>query len=335
MVLFSLIFSKVNWRRTFDDDNRKELSQQLPEVLLASRADTTIQRYAAGFMQWTKWAAHVGTDILPADQTDVALALVNVMNTSKTASPAHTMDYGLKWAHRMAGLDDVTATPLIQNVLHGIKRLLACPVRKKLPITPDILSSVVKNLLLRPTLYNLRSAAMFIIAFSGFLRSSELLNLTCVDVIVHENFLKIFIAKSKTDKLKQGRWIFLASSDSITCPVRTFCSYRNAANLDLSSDLSVFRNIVSNKGKFSLSGKSLSYSRFREIVKVEFAKFVPNVSSISTHSLRSGGATAACLHGVPDRLFKRHGGWKSESAKDGYIHEPVDVLLSVSKSLGL
>ena len=32
------------------------------------------------------------------------------------------------------------------------------------------------------------------------------------------------------------------------------------------------------------------------------------------HSLRAGGATAAANAKVPDRLFKRHGRWKSESA---------------------
>ena len=37
------------------------------------------------------------------------------------------------------------------------------------------------------------------------------------------------------------------------------------------------------------------------------------------HSLRAGGASAAANAGVPDRMFKRHGRWRSENAKDGYI----------------
>ena len=53
------------------------------------------------------------------------------------------------------------------------------------------------------------------------------------------------------------------------------------------------------------------------------------------HSLRAGGATAAANAGVPDRLFKRHGRWRSESAKDGYVKDSVDSRLSVSKSLGI
>ena len=53
------------------------------------------------------------------------------------------------------------------------------------------------------------------------------------------------------------------------------------------------------------------------------------------HSLRAGGATAAANAGVPDRLFKRHGRWRSESAKDCYVKDSVDSRLSVSKSLGI
>ena len=39
--------------------------------------------------------------------------------------------------------------------------------------------------------------------------------------------------------------------------------------------------------------------------------------------------------GIADILFKRHGRWKSETAKDGYIKDALENRLSVSKSLGL
>ena len=50
-----------------------------------------------------------------------------------------------------------------------------------------------------------------------------------------------------------------------------------------------------------------------------FKDIVPDISAISTHSLRSGGATVAATADAPVRLFKRHGRWPSESAKDGYV----------------
>ena len=53
------------------------------------------------------------------------------------------------------------------------------------------------------------------------------------------------------------------------------------------------------------------------------------------HSLRAGGASAAAAVGMPDRLFKKHGRWMSESAMDGYVKESLDNQLSVSFSLGI
>ena len=38
-----------------------------------------------------------------------------------------------------------------------------------------------------------------------------------------------------------------------------------------------------------------------------FKDIVPDISAIGTHSLRSGGATAAANASLPDRLFKRLG----------------------------
>ena len=60
-----------------------------------------------------------------------------------------------------------------------------------------------------------------------------------------------------------------------------------------------------------------------------------DISAIDTHSFRSGGATAAANAGVLDRLFKRHGRWASESARDGYVQDSLSSRLSVSKALGV
>ena len=55
----------------------------------------------------------------------------------------------------------------------------------------------------------------------------------------------------------------------------------------------------------------------------------------ATHSGRRGGATRAANVDVPDRLFKEHGGWRSERAKDGYVVTRLQARLSVTRALGL
>ena len=78
----------------------------------------------------------------------------------------------------------------------------------------------------------------------------------------------------------------------------------------------------------------LSYTRAREVVLGAFESIGLDKKNFK-HSLRAGGASAAANAHISDRLFTRHGRWKSEKAKDGYIKDNVESLLSVSRSLGI
>ena len=58
-------------------------------------------------------------------------------------------------------------------------------------------------------------------------------------------------------------------------------------------------------------------------------------SVLGMHSLWAGGATAAVRASVAHHLFKRHGHWRSQSAKDGYVKDALETRLSVTKQLGI
>ena len=109
-----------------------------------------------------------------------------------------------------------------------------------------------------------------------------------------------------------------ASLGSLTCPVAMMERYYSMATLSQSSSLSVFRGITKTKqGERLRASGSLSYTRMRELFLAKLKLLGFDATKFSLHSLRSGGATAAANAGVADRLFKRHGRWRSETAKDG------------------
>ena len=89
------------------------------------------------------------------------------------------------------------------------------------------------------------------------------------------------------------------------------------------SDKFLFRGIITSKnaGSRLRENGGLSYSRVRELVLEKLAAVGLDQRKFGLHSLRAGGASAAANAGVKDRLFKRHGRWQSESAKDGYIKD--------------
>ena len=67
----------------------------------------------------------------------------------------------------------------------------------------------------------------------------------------------------------------------------------------------------------------ISYSCLRELFREKLRELGYDPDKFGLHNLRAGSATAAANNGVPDRLFKRDGRWKSNSAKDGYIEDSV------------
>ena len=132
-------------------------------------------------------------------------------------------------------------------------------------------------------------------------------------------------------------WILIARTGTLLCPVSNLERYFLWADVKSDSDMYLFSHLTATKTgyKFRSDGKHLSYSNLRSLFLDAFRPHVDDISQFCLHSLRSGGASAAANGGIPDRMFKRHGRWLSESAKDGYIKDSVEDRLKVSLSLGL
>ena len=80
--------------------------------------------------------------------------------------------------------------------------------------------------------------------------------------------------------------------------------------------------------------KKNCYSAARNNI-VPLIKSVVGDVDIGFHSLRSGGAMVVANARVDEKCLKRHGRWKNDRAKDGYIKDSVEMRMLVSKSLGL
>ncbi|CAC5408504.1 unnamed protein product [Mytilus coruscus] len=92
------------------------------------------------------------------------------------------------------------------------------------------------------------------------------------------------------------------------------------ADISGDSEEFIFSNLTKCKDVYVSRKENtpLSYSRMRELFIEVVKPFIPDIRRYGLHSLRSGGASACANLGLPDRLFKRHGRWRSETAKDCY-----------------
>ena len=222
--------------------------------------------------------------------------------------------------------------------MEGIKRLTGYSVTKKAPITITHLYQLNNVLVGKKTeLQNLRTMVICILSFMGFLRFSEVSKQRRSDFNIQQTPLALFIEQSKTDVYREGSWVFLTKLNWDLCPNKLVTKYFRKCGIQENCQKYVFRAITSTKNGSTLrkSDKPISYTRVRENVLDGLKNIGLEVELFGLHSLRAGGATVAANLGVKDRLFKKHGRWKSEKVKDGYVHESIQVKLTVTKNLGL
>ena len=165
----------------------------------------------------------------------------------------------------------------------------------------------------------------------------ELSNLKRSDFILHNTHVSIFTEKSKSDIYRKGHWLHLAKLSSNLCPLDLTKRYFVLDRIDKQCDKCIFRGIEHTKNGQRLRkiDKPLSYTTVRGHVLDLLANICLDPKKFGLRSLLSGGASAAANLGVNDRLFKKHGRWKSDKVKDSYAYEDIESKLSVSRNLGV
>ena len=313
------------------------LAASLKTTVLASRAVSTTSKYVNAFLRWKQWAQqYEGISILPVKESEFALYLQHVGDTTASKSAVEEAVNSISWIQQTAGFPPVSASPFVGVVVDGLQRQLAKPKVRKEPVSSDMVTTLVESLGPNPTLADVRLVAACLLAYSAFLRYDELAKLRCCDVTFNDKHMEVHIVSSKTDQYRQGDSVMVARTGSLTCPVAMLERYYAMAAITKESRLRLFRGITATKsGERLRSQGGLSYTRLRELFLQKLRCLGFDAKQFGLHSLRAGGATAAAQAGIPDRLFKRHGRWRSELAKDGYVKDSMLSLLSVSQSLNL
>ena len=109
--------------------------------------------------------------------------------------------------------------------------------------------------------------------------------------------------------------------------------YMKTAGLSITYTDFLFRPCYISKGVSNIikTNKRLSYTRVRECILSKLKLVAPSLN-LGTHSLKASGANAAAIViGISERCFIRHGRWKTDIAKDGYIVCSFERRLMITK----
>ena len=317
--------------------------RMLPEVVASSREASTIKTYIYAYQRFERWAHPIEElSIFPSNDLATSIYVLSLIQLGKSMSSIDQFLCASSWLHRTAGYLPPTNSNLVRTVREGAKRRLARPVVQKEPITPEILKELHSSLIDKKNnmnLYNHRLMTMALLSYAGFFRYDEVSHLRREDVAFHTSYVAIFIQKAKNDVYREGHTVLIARTGSELDPYLSLMKYCDLANIKPKDSCFLFRNVIYHKKKnmYTLhkQDKPLSYTRARELLLFQLAKIGRNPKLFGLHSLRAGGATQAANAGVQDRLFQRHGRWRSTEAKDRYVKDSVLRKLRVTLNLGI
>lgn len=205
---------------------------------------------------------------------------------------------------------------LLKSLLTGIKRAKGCKVNKKLPITPQLLLRIKRQLDFKNPL-DVVFWAICLTAFFTFLRKSNLLPATTTsfdpqkqlarqDFKTHSWGLSVTITWSKTIQFNERSFqipLPILAKHPL-CPVMAILQAFRAAPSDPQGPA------------FMVPGnppRPFLYSRFLSMLKSYISKLNLPSGEFSGHSFRRGGASWAFQSLLPSESIKAMGDWKSDA----------------------
>lgn len=239
------------------------LVDHMSNYLLQSKADSTVAKYKNSFAAFEKFCVSKNIIALPALSISVALYMTHLMDLGKSDNVVSSAIYGIKWAHDLNDFNDPTERKTVKLLLNTAKHICSKPVVKKDVLSSEMIQDLCLTFKDSSDVIELRDMAMIMLAYSGFLRISEVCNLRCNDVTFNVDHVVLKIRQSKTDMYRKGADVVISKGATIACPLTILQRYVNKANLSLYSDEFLFKPAFKSKNKTSLikTYKKLSYTR--------------------------------------------------------------------------
>lgn len=323
------------------------ISAETAARLLNRHTDNTKRAYDRNWTQFANWCRDEGRIDLPATAQTLADYVVRLIGISLSPATIEQVIGTIRSVHGDAGHKGEPDTKHPLELLRTYKREWADAggrARKATPVLLDALRAMVDTC--DPgTPAGIRDRSLLLLGFNGMCRRSELSHLDIGDIQdAGDEGVNVFIARSKTDKDARGSEIGIPyGQHAETCAARATRAWmdvlaeRGATTGPLYRGIDRHGRIGNEQGA---SGRAVGRLTGQSVGKIVHRRAVlahlPDPSSYSGHSLRSGGATSAYLAGAPVSEIARHGRWSENSPVVlGYIRAVDKWKNNPMKGIGL
>eukprot|EP00823_Brevimastigomonas_motovehiculus_P007858 TRINITY_DN705_c0_g2_i1.p1 TRINITY_DN705_c0_g2~~TRINITY_DN705_c0_g2_i1.p1 ORF type:complete len:383 (-),score=24.05 TRINITY_DN705_c0_g2_i1:927-2075(-) len=305
--------------------NSIDLRTEVIDWVVNHTPQNTVRTYATPIKEFDLFCKEKKLQQFPASDTAVAAFAIHMHEQKYASNSINTAISAISSQYKLSAFPSPTKSPLVTAVKNAIKKS-SPPAQAKLPLTVQMLRDIAKKNWSSRKYIDIRDTFMMVLAMNAFLRESETVSLEKEDVWFdavptnegNKQVLFVFIEKSKTDIERRGATIVIGKcKDPLIDPFTWFEKYSRVRR---SSAKYLFHHHRTTDG--------LRPTTPNGIVKKRLKQIMIDPELYGSHSLRSGGVTAAAEKNIEISLLKKHGRWKSDVIFN-YIRDPWSEQLKV------
>ena len=307
--------------RAWDDSVWQQLRQRpaLDAFMRQGRATSTESTYAAQQCQFGDFCCMLGVGYQQPFTADLVCKWV--MGRAANGYKLSTIELGLYAVNDLLEEGKLLADPLVARALRAAARRPSAVRRSKVPILLPLLQQLVPHA--ASYWREARDFAFWVLAWHGLFRGAEMVQLCWEHIHLHARGLSVLVTASKTDQAGAGQHVFLHAADNdFICPVKVLQRLASFVH-DLNGPIfTVHQHVL----------QPVSKATMRARLGRSLADLGQCKALYGLHSFRSGGATAAAMGGVPERLIKAHGRWVLDVVRV-YLYSLPEELWQVSAAM--
>ncbi|WP_416311300.1 site-specific integrase [Pseudomonas sp. W03] len=268
--------------------------------------------------------------VLPATSDSIARYLADYGDSLSSNTLRLRLAALAQW-HLNQGFNDPTKSPLVRQVLRGIRALHPRLEKQARPLQVTELEVCVNwlqsdllsiNYQEEPGRYlrDIRDRALLLIGFWRAFRSDDLCNVRVENIMVARGEgMQVFIGSGKSDRENIGA-TYRTPALVRLCPVQAYIEWVELANL---KEGAVFRPI----DRWGHVGdKSMHPNSIIPLLRSVFYRAGLDASLYSSHSLRRGFATWATSAGWDLKSLMSYVGWRDPKSAMRYIDSGGDFV---------
>lgn len=293
---------------------------RLAQYIEAAERDNTRRSYASAIRHFEiEWKG-----LLPSTADAIARYLADHAATLAINTLRQRLAALSRW-HTDQGFADPTKSPLVRQVLKGIRSIHAVQEKRARPLELAVLqlidqwldaaiSNAQQSGDRRALLRHTRNRSLMLLGFWRGFRSDELVNLRVKNIeVTLGQGMACYLGRSKGDRQLQGR-VFKCPALSRLCPVTAFNAWIDLASL---TEGPVFRKI---DRWGHIADESLHANSLIPLLRSLFAEAgVESPEEYSSHSMRRGFAGWARASGWDIKELMEYVGWKDVKSAMRYL----------------